>query len=122
MIDIKCLDSSVWLAYYFAENLDVKEIIDGSTLLITSSLCLFEVKKRLLVLKKDPQLLMNFIKQRSEIIVPDNIIAEKAAEIAIEKKLSTIDALLYTTSVLHKAEFITGDNDFRSLDRVRIVS
>ena len=80
MTDIKCLDSSAWLAYHFATSPDIKEIIDKEGLIITSSLCLFEIKKRLLVLNKDWQQFLKFVKERSGIIVPEIEIAEKANE------------------------------------------
>ena len=122
MIAIKCLDSSAWLAYYLNENSELKMIIDHSSLIVTSSLSLFEIKKRLLSLKKETKPLLEFIKSRSEIVLPKISITEKAAELAIEKKLGAMDALIYTTSLLHQAELITGDNDFRGLEKVTIIS
>ncbi len=120
--DIKCLDSSAWLAYYFGQNLLVKELVDGGALIITSSLSLFEIKKRLITLKKDFQLLLNFIKERSELVTPTAEIAESAADFALQKKLGAMDALIYATSQAHNAELITGDNDFRNLEKVIVIS
>jgi len=120
--DIKCLDSSAWLLYYFYPDSSVRLMIDDMGLILTSSLSLFEIKKRLLRLKKDPEPLLTFMKQRSVIIMPTIEINEKAAEIAIQKNLGAIDALIYTTTLLHKAELVTGDNDFRGLENVKIVS
>ncbi|MEK6845963.1 MAG: hypothetical protein AABY26_04335, partial [Nanoarchaeota archaeon] len=77
MTDTKCLDSSAWLAYYFAESDEIKLIVESTFPLITSTLSLFEIKKRLLLLKKEPEELLAFIKHRSMIITPDTIIAEK---------------------------------------------
>ncbi len=122
MIDIKCLDSSAWLSYYFGENKIIKEIVESGNLLITSSLSLFEVKKRLLSLKKEPKPLLDFIKQRSQIVPVNIIIAENAADIAILKKLGAMDSLIYATNSTHNAELITGDNDFRGLEKVKIIS
>ena len=122
MTDIKCLDSSAWLAYYFAESEETKNIIESVLPLITSTLSLFEIKKRLLILKKDPQELLEFIKNRSRIQVPDTTIVEKAAELALKYKLGAIDALIYATSVINNAELFTGDNDFRSLEKVKMIS
>ncbi len=122
MTDIKCFDSSAWLSYYFGESEEVKEIIEGAVLLITSSLSLFEIKKRLFSLKKEPKPLLDFIKQRSQIVVVTITIAESAAEIAVKNKLGAIDSLIYMTSRVHNAELITGDNDFRDLEKVKIIS
>lgn len=122
MTDIKCLDSSAWLEYYFSQNSTVKAMIDSHGLILTSSLSLFEIKKRMLNLKKDPEPLLMFMKQRSVIIMPTIEINEKAAEIAVKKKLGAMDSLIYTTSRMHNAELITGDNDFRGLENVRVIS
>ncbi len=121
MIDIKCMDSSAWLGYYFGEFTEVKKIVDGENILITSSLSLFEIKKKLLSLKKDPQFFLEFIKERSEIIEPTIEITEKAAEIAIQERLAAVDALIYTTSSMHDAILITGDNDFKDCQNVLLL-
>ena len=122
MTDIRCLDSSAWLLYYFGLNTEVKSIVDSGGLILTSSLSLFEIKKKLLVLKNDPKLFLLLMKQRSIIITPTIEISEKAAEISIEKKLGAIDALIYTTSYFNNAELVTGDNDFRNLEKVKIIN
>ena len=122
MTDIKCVDSSAWLAYHFATGTEIKEIIDTEGLLITSSLCLFEIKKKLLLLKQEPKQFLGFVKERSSIIFPDIEIVEKAAQIAVEKKLGAMDALIYATAQLQNTELITGDNDFRGLEGVLIIS
>ena len=112
------MDSSAWLGYYFAEFSQVKDIVDGETILITSSLSLFEIKKKLLSLKKDPQVFLEFIKERSEIIETTIEITEKAAELAIQKKLAAMDALIYTTACMHDALLITADSDFAHCQNV----
>ncbi|MDP1694777.1 MAG: PIN domain-containing protein [Candidatus Woesearchaeota archaeon] len=122
MTDIKCFDSSAWLSYYFSQNSAVKSMIDSHGLILTSSLSLFEIKKRMLNLKKDPEPLLIFMKQRSVIIMPTIEINEKAAEIAVKNKLGAMDSLIYTTSLMHEAELVTGDNDFRNIDNVKIIS
>ena len=122
MTAIKCVDSSAWLSYYFAENRIIREIVEQGNLLITSSLSLFEIKKRLLSLKKEPKKFLDFIKQRSQIVLVTATIAESAADFAIKKKLGAMDSLIFTTSHFHNAELITGDNDFRGLENVKIIS
>ena len=122
MIDIKCLDTSAWLAYYFAEFDEIKKIIEGENILLSSSLSLFEIKKKLLSLKKDPEPLLQFIKERSEIIEPNIEIVERTAEIAIQEKLAAMDALIYTTAIQHNAQLITADSDFKHCTNVILLS
>lgn len=119
--DIKFLDSSVWLSYYFAQSQQAKNIIEGDRLVLTSALSLFEIKKRLMSLKKDFKELIDFIKKRSAICIPSVLIVEKAAELANEKKLGAMDAIIYASSLLSDAELITGDNDFRNLEKVEVI-
>ena len=122
MIDIKCLDSSAWLSYYFAENIEVRDIVESSAAIIISPISLFEIKKRLIKLKKDYKSFLEFIKKRSSILVPGAMIAEKAAEISVEKGLGAVDSIIYTTALVGNAELITGDNDFRDLNNVKIIA
>ena len=121
MTGIKCLDSSTWLSYYFGEHREARTIIEGEALIITSALSLFEIKKRLLILKKDWRALVGFVKQRSQIIPVSIAIVEQGADLAFEKKLGAVDALIYTTAAIHHAELLTGDNDFRGLENVTIL-
>ena len=122
MTDIKCLDSSAWLEYYLNAHPTITALVDKGGLLYTSSLSFFEIKKKLLKSKKDFKELLQFIKERSIIIVPGAIICEKAADVAIELQLAAIDALIYTTATMSNAELITADNDFRKLENVKIIS
>src|SRR3989344_5985751 len=108
--DIKSLDSSVWLAYFLEESIEAKKIIEGDDIIVISTLSLFEIKKRILLMKKDPLPALQFAKQRSKILAPGQIITEKAAEISVENKLGAIDSLIYATAEFSKAELITGDN------------
>ena len=44
----KILDSSAWLSYLFAENDEIKEVIDSNEMLYTSVISLFEIRRKLL--------------------------------------------------------------------------
>lgn len=123
MTATKHLDTSVWLSYFFSSSKEAKKIIEEEAgLFLTSSLSLFEIRKKLLSLKKEPKTFLDFVKARSTIILPTVEIAEKAAEIAFAKKMGAMDALIYASCVLSQAELVTADNDFRGLERVQIIS
>lgn len=122
MTGIKCLDTSAWLAYYFAESAAVKEVVESNALIVTSALSIFEIKKKLLSLRKDVQELLQFISARSELIPLTVPLAEQAANIAVENRLGAMDALIYTTAQSRQAELVTGDNDFRGLPNVRLLT
>jgi len=62
------------------------------------------------------------MKERSAIIEPSIEITEKAAEIAIPKKLAAMDALVYTTACMHEAELVTGDGDFKHCPNILLLS
>jgi len=115
------LDSSAWLSYFFAENNQIKEIIDGENFLFTPVISLFEIKKKLIkdkLVKEKIEKFINFIKEKSIILKLDINICEIASEISIKEELHAIDSLIYSTSILNKTKLITGDNDFRNKDNV----
>ena len=124
MTGSKFLDSSAWLAYFYAENNEIKSIVESSTILLTSSISLFEVKNKLIKDKTEKiktQNSIDFIKKRSLIIDIGAEIAEEAVEVATKHKLPIIDSLIYTSSSKNNSELITLDNDFRNLNNVIIL-
>ena len=121
--DFKFLDSSVWIAFII-ENKN-KEIIGTEEPLALCSLSLFEIKRKLIndkVKKEDIERSISFIKNRSMVINVDEKIAEKAAEISVERKVPSLDALIYCTSLQNEGILFTRDNDFRGLPLVNILS
>ncbi len=122
MTDIKCVDSSTWLAYALASSKQAKTIIEGDGLLVTSVLSIFEVRKRLIQLKRDPEAFIKFVYERSKVLVLTADIAEEAANLSFEKNLAAMDALIYATSQSCSAQLVTADNDFRGLSNVMIIS
>lgn len=118
------LDTSCWLAYFFEENPDAREIIEKENIILTSTISIFEIKRKLLRDKLDNQKIetaLKFIKTRSILVDLTLNIAEAAATISAEKKLPATDSLIYASAQQNKALLITGDNDFRGLSEVKII-
>jgi predicted nucleic acid-binding protein len=123
-IESKLLDSSAWLSYFFAQNEEIKGMVESHDILYTQAISLFEIKRKFLerqIKQDDLNKALNFIKERSIIANLDEEIAEKAAEIAYKKKLHTIDSLIYTTALSVESMLVTMDFDFKELDGVRIL-
>ena len=118
------IDSSGWLAYFLAENQEIKSIIEQEAILLTSVISLFEIKKKLLKEKYEPNKInkvLELIKTRSIIIQITPDIAEESATISVEEELHAIDAIIYISAQKNKAMLITGDNDFRKLSDVKVI-
>ena len=120
------LDSSVWLAYFLAASEEIKKLIDSNTVLFTSAISLFEIRKRLIkenLQNKKIAQACEFIKENTIIIDIDTEISEKAVAISIKDKLHTVDALIYTSAIVNNAILVTADKkDFSSLNNVKIFS
>ncbi len=124
MTDSKFLDSSAWLSYFYAENKEIKPIIDSDILILTSTLSIFEIKNKFTKDKIDFLKLehsIKVIKNRSLIIDVDLEIAERAVEFSIKNNLSAVDSLIYSSALKNNSVLITLDNDFRSLNNVLIL-
>lgn len=122
MTDYKCIDSSVWLEYFFNSNF--KEILEGKEILFISALSLFEIKKKLIKSKVSAEKIaksLSFVKKRSLIISVENEIAEYAADLSVQHNLGAIDALIYASALRKNAKLITLDNDFRGLKDVLLL-
>lgn len=123
MIGSKLLDSSIWLAHLFYNS--HTDIIDKEEKYFISALSIFEIKTKLL--KKEVPLSeikekIAFIKQKSIVLDLTEEIAEKAADISVEKNLPAIDSLIYQTAISHNCQLLTMDNDFRNLKNAVILS
>ncbi len=117
--EFKLLDSSIWLAYFFAEREEVKELIESETILYTSSLSIFEVKRKL---KKEGmegvKEAMDFIKERSIIVEVTEEIADSAADISTKYGLHAMDALIYACAMSVNSELATADPHFEGVEGV----
>ena len=119
------LDSSAWVSYFFAENEEIKGIVDNTNILLTSIISIFEIKRKLLRdnVENDRIIeILSFIKEKSIIIKIDQDICEKAAEISIKEKIPAIDSLIYTSSSINNAILVTLDSHFKNLEKVMVIS
>ncbi len=121
--EYKLLDSSAWLSYFFATSTLIKRIVESETVLYTSVISLFEIKRKLLRdgFNKNFEDVQDFIKSRSIIINLDETISQHAADISFSHKLHALDALIYSTAETMNAQLVTADSDFESLNDVIII-
>ncbi|MEE8167714.1 MAG: PIN domain-containing protein [Candidatus Hydrothermarchaeales archaeon] len=118
------VDSSVWLSYFYGEIKRARNVIESEAVVFTSVLSLFEVKRKMLREKhstKDIDGAVNFIKERSIITDVNETQVEKAAEISVEKRLHTIDALIYVGADEANAILVTCDSDFQGLENAEVI-
>ena len=123
MTESKLIDSSLWLDYLFNGN--HKDILEEYPLLLLSTLSWFEIKRKLHKEKIDAQKIsksLHFIQKRSLFIPVTFDVAEKATQISLDSNLAAMDSLIYASSLLQGAEFLTKDNDFRGLKNVTVFS
>ena len=122
MTDSKLMDSSVWIAYLVDSSFS--EVFESDEILFLSVLSLFEIRKIFTKQKIAPEQItksIEAIKKRSFLINVDANISELAAEISGRNKLPALDALIYASALKNNAELVTLDNDFRNLEKARIL-
>lgn len=119
----KILDTSVWISYLFEGK--CKHEIEGNEQLFLSVLSLFEIKAKLLKRKveyREVKDKINFVKKKSIILSVDEKTAEMAAELSAEKNLPAMDSMIYASAMKNNLELITLDNDFKGLEKARVLS
>lgn len=122
MIDSKLIDSSVWIDYFFYNKF--AHLIDTSEIHLISSLSLFEIERKLRKEKIDKDKItksMEYIHLKSLVVALTGEIAQKAVEFSLQHHLGAMDALIYATAIISKAQLITCDNDFRGLANTMVV-
>jgi len=111
-------DSYAWIAYFGGKSSEVEDLVKGDAMVYTPSIALTEIKHKYLREGHKPDKRLDFIASRSIIADITGEIALKAADLKIKKKLYTIDALIYSTSIVHEAKLVSGDEHFKGFDDV----
>ena len=121
---MKLLDSFAWIEYFMGSRrgIKVRDYVEGSEPLYLPSVCLTELRSRYLREKKDPTTRINLIIERSFIVPLDKEVALLAADMKQKHKLHTIDAIIYATSQHKGLTLVTGDQHFRDLPGVEMIS
>ncbi len=120
------IDSSAWLAYFLGSSGKIADVIDSDDQsLFTSAICLHEVSKRLRNLGKTPKQadkVVRFMQENSIILSVDEGVAFKSIEHCLEKKLYTIDSLIYESAIQTRCKLLTFDYDFKGLEGAIILA
>lgn len=123
-VDFKLLDSSVWLAYFFGEVEKAREVIESEEELFVSILSFYEIERKLSKMQCNrPQIqdFLLFIKTRAQTVFLDIDICSSAASFSLAHGLGAFDALILASSHSKRAILITGDYDFKGLEKVEII-
>jgi predicted nucleic acid-binding protein len=114
---MKTFDSWAWVEYFRGSRVggSVKGILESAEVLFTPALCLTELKARYVREGHDPTTRLRFVKSRTSIIDVDASIAERAADVKLEHRLHTVDAVILSCALSHRAELVTGDEHFRNI-------
>ena len=116
------VDSSGWLEYFAGGKnaAAFAPIIQATGELVVPTICLYEVFKRLLVLRgEEAALQASGIMSLGILADLTREIAVEAARISYESKLAMADSFILATARAHHATLWTQDVDFRDMDGVR---
>lgn len=121
---MKVVDSSVWLEFVSdgphaeacgAHLADLAEVV-------TPTAVLLEVYRALRRDDREPAAMRTVAEMEYTRFVPvDQTIAIVAADVSIDHGLAAVDAIIYATARLQRAELVTLDADFRGLPGVTLV-
>ena len=124
------IDSYAWIEYFMGTEAGEKSkpLIESSEEKITPTICLAEVYAK--TLKTEGQELAEkqraFIKEKSALSSLDEATAVESAKIQTKLKKEIegwglADSIVYATSLLKKAEVVTGDKHFKKLENVLFI-
>ncbi len=119
------VDSCGWLEWFTNGHLaeSYGKYLEPSENLLVPVVILYEVYK---ILKREigeEKSLPAIGYMKNSLIVPiDDILALKAADIALENRLAMADAMVYATSVTYSCPLYTSDVDFKDLPLVHYFS
>jgi predicted nucleic acid-binding protein len=119
------LDSWAWIEYVKGSKAGnkVQEYVESNEEILISTINIAEIYRKLLHdTPQEADRIINLILNRSFTIFLDIETALNAAKIKYEKKFGMADAIVLATARSHSATIITGDNDFKGLENVKMIS
>lgn len=118
------VDSSGWLEY-FGEGKNASFFarpIQDIENLIVPTICIYEVFKRLILLRgKEEALQAVGVMSLGQLIELNRQIAMNAAKISLDFKLALADSIIFATTRANDAVLWTQDEHFKDLDGVKYI-
>ena len=118
---MRVVDSSAWVEWILDSPLgqQLSDQIPEPGDCIVPTIVQLELSKWLLR-EQDEDALNNFIAYTMlcNVVPLDTAIARRAAEVAMQHKLATADAIIYATALQHDADVLTCDAHFKGLENV----
>ena len=120
-------DSYGWIEYFTEGALadsyaPYVEKIDGENY-ITPTIVVYEVYRKIKNLQGEQKALEAFSQiSRTRIVELTSAISLKAADVSINLKLGTADAIILATAQECNAEIVTSDKHLKDLDRVKFIN
>lgn len=118
---MRVVDSSAWIEWILDSPLgqQLSDQIPEPGDCIVPTIVQLELSKWLLR-EQDEDALNNFIAYTMlcNVVPLDTAIARRAAEVAMQHKLATADAIIYATALQHDGDVLTCDAHFKGLENV----
>jgi predicted nucleic acid-binding protein len=118
---MRVVDSSAWIEWILDSPLgqQLSDQIPEPGDCIVPTIVQLELSKWLLR-EQGEDALNNFIAYTilCNVVPLDTAIARRAAEVAIQHKLATADAVIYATALQNEADILTCDAHFKGLENV----
>lgn len=121
---MKLVDSSGWIEYFTGgpRGGRFSSPISQNDHLVVPTVVIYEVYRHL-TKKIGSKEALFFATQmgKGQVAGLDQGLALLAAEVSLQYRLGTVDALIYATALSHRAILMTLDNDFRGLPECLVV-
>lgn len=120
------VDSSGWIEYLGggpkAENYGKRITQNTPDKILTPTVVVLEVYRKIKKERGEDKALEAYAHLGdTRIITLDSHIALTAADLSLKAGLGTVDAIIYATATLHRAELLTSDHHFEGLPGVTLV-
>jgi len=121
------IDSYGWIEYFTDGALSDSyapyvEKVDGENY-VTPTIVVYEVYRKIKNLQGEQKALETFSQiSRTRIVELTSAISLKAADVSINLKLGTADAIILATAQECNAEIVTSDKHLKDLERVKYIN
>lgn len=119
------VDSSGWIEYLAgrAGASSIEKYLLRTASLIVPTLVIYEVFRQLIKKVDEREALVAVTQmEKGRVTVLNHEIALSAAQLSLQYKLGTADAVIYATARYYNAKLVTLDNDFRNLPDCLVIA
>lgn len=115
------IDSCVWIEYFTAKGSKARDLVESDEQKICSMINIFEVHNKLMKISdaNTAEKAITYMNTSAKVYDVTQDLAKKASMLKNSFGTATADSIVAATCMMHKAELVSGDPDFKRITTLK---